>query len=332
MTARESARVPGPRDFGQVWFAARSVLDGVDPYPLVGPGHRFDWPSPLVYPLPAALAALPLTPFPESTASLLFATLGGALFAWALMEFGYGPLFGFFSYAVREAAAAAQWSMLMSASLVVVPISFLLVAKPTLGAVMFLARPRRVALAGAILLGAAAFLVQPTWVGDWLQAVHRYVLQGAPDQPYRTIVSFPLGFVPLACLARWRRPEARLLAAHVCVPLTLMAYETVPLFLVPRTFAEAATLVALSYAQHELTLALTPTPWTHGAMTAVSGQLFVLLLYVPATVMVLRRPNVGSVTRWLEERLARWPVWLRGTHGSVSTDAPIQPPADADRT
>lgn len=322
MTALESARIPGPRDFGQVWFAARSILSGVDPYPLVGPGLRFEWSSPLVYPLTAALAAVPFAPFSEPVASVLFTMLGGAFFAWTLMEYGYGPLFGFFSYAVREAAAAAQWSMLISASLVISPLSFLLVAKPTVGAVLFFARPRRTAIAGAVLLGTTAFIIQPSWIVDWLRAVHRYVELGAPDLPYRSVIGFPGGFIPLACLTRWRRPEARLLAALVCVPVTLMAYETVPLFLVPRTFAQAATLVGLSYAQHQLTLALTPTPWTHHAMTQISGQLFVLLVYVPASIMVLRRPNEGPAPRWLEERLARLPGWLRGAPVSVSDGTP----------
>jgi hypothetical protein len=321
MTARESARVPGPRDFGQVWFGARSILDGVDPYPLVGPGLAYDWASPLVYPLTAALVAVPFAPFPQPIASLLFAAIGAAFFAWVLMEYGYGPLFGFFGFAVREAAALAQWSLLFSASLMVAPLSFLLIAKPTTGAVLFFARPRRLAVFGALLLGGTALVIQPTWIADWLEAVQRYQQQGAPHVPYRTIVSFPGGFVPLLCLARWRRPEARLLAAHVCVPITLMAYETVPLFLIPRTFWESAALVGLSYAQHHLTVMLTPVPWTHEAMTAVSGQFFVLLLYVPATIMVLRRSNAGPAPQWLERRMEQWPGWLRGTSTGASEKA-----------
>jgi hypothetical protein len=312
MTARESARIPGPRDFGQVWFAARSVLHGVDPYPLVGPGLAFDWPSPLVYPITAALVAIPFAPFRESVASMLFATVGGALFAWALMEFGYGPLFGFFSLAVREASAAAQWSLLLAAAFVIRPLSTLLVAKPTIGAAMFFARPRWLAVAGGVILLALAFLVQPTWIVDWLDAVHRYTQQGAPDTPYRSIVSFPGGVGALLCLLRWRRREARLVAALSCVPITPMLYEMVPLFLVPRTFWEAALLVGLSYAQHYLTVALVPVPWTHVEFMAVTGQLFVLAMYLPVTIMILRRPNEGAAPAWLEQRIATWPACLRG--------------------
>ena len=51
----------------------------------------------------------------------------------------------------------------------------------------------------------------------------------------------------LLAILRWRRPEARLLIALACVPQSMLLYETVPLFLVPRTFRESALLVALSY-------------------------------------------------------------------------------------
>ena len=313
MTALESARVQGPRDFGQVWFAARAILHGVNPYPLVGPGLSFDWPWPLLYPIPAALVAMPFAPFPEPVASALFATVSGALFAWALMEYGYGPLFGFFSLAVRDASAAGQWSLLMAATFAIPPVATLLIVKPTVGAAMFAARPSGWALLGGVVLCALAFLVQPSWVADWLHAVTKNAAFWAPNRPYRMIVSFPVGIFALVCLARWRRPEARLVAALACVPMTLAAYETVPLFLVPRSFWEAALLVGLSYAQHYLALSLAPVPWTHASMTAVTGEMFVLLLYLPATVMVLRRPNTGPAPAWLEKRIVGWPTWLQGT-------------------
>src|SRR5215212_9879963 len=41
-----------PRDFDQIWFAARAVLAGRNPYHLIGPGRTFVWEFPFFYPLP----------------------------------------------------------------------------------------------------------------------------------------------------------------------------------------------------------------------------------------------------------------------------------------
>src|SRR6476619_7094140 len=100
VTIQKNLREPTPRDFEQVWFAARAILAGADPYAQIGPGLAFNWPFPLVYPLPAAVIATPLAPLSAQVATALFSALAGAAFAWALMEHGYGPLFGFFSMPV----------------------------------------------------------------------------------------------------------------------------------------------------------------------------------------------------------------------------------------
>jgi hypothetical protein len=82
-----------------------------------------------------------------------------------------------------------------------------------------------------------------------------------------------------------------------------MLYETVPLFLVPRTFVESALLVGLSYAQHFLAM---PQDIEHWALSIESsGRWIAVLLYVPVTIMILRRPNVGVVPRPVE-RIANW--------------------------
>jgi hypothetical protein len=93
ITLQKNSREPTPRDFEQVWFAARSLLGGAYPCSQIGPGMAFDWPFPLVYPLPAAVIALPLAPFPAHTATVIFSAITGVAFAWALMEYGYGPSF-----------------------------------------------------------------------------------------------------------------------------------------------------------------------------------------------------------------------------------------------
>ena len=109
VTVQKNAREPTPRDFEPVWFAARALLGGTSPYRQVGPGLAFDWPFPLLYPLPAGVIGIPFAPLSVHTATVLFSMVGGAIFAWALMEHGYGPLFGFFSMPVRAAFESVQW-------------------------------------------------------------------------------------------------------------------------------------------------------------------------------------------------------------------------------
>src|SRR5919107_5901674 len=61
------------RDFDQVWFAARALFAGRNPYAEIGPGLHFDWPAPLYYPLTAAVAVSPLAMLDRSMAAVGFA-------------------------------------------------------------------------------------------------------------------------------------------------------------------------------------------------------------------------------------------------------------------
>jgi hypothetical protein len=316
VTLQKNMREPTHRDFEQVWFAARALLSGAHPYSLVGPGLAFDWPFPLVYPLPAAVIAIPLAPFPALVATVLFSTLAGVTFSWALMEYGYGPLFGFFSMPVRAAFETVQWSPLLAASTVISPLAVLLVAKPTVGGALFLARPSRWAFLGAILFGGAAFVIQPAWFADWLAAIAQYKAILAPTVPFRAPIAFTAGPVVLLCLLRWRRPEARLVAALACVPQTLVLYEAAPLMLVPRTFWQSVALVTMSYVGHVWVRLHLPLVYHERLSYELVGQAMIWSLYLPCTFMVLRRRNEGSLPVWLEQRMAAWPAWLRGAPAS----------------
>jgi hypothetical protein len=304
------------RDFAQVWFAARALLRGVDPYPLVGPGLELDWAWPLLYPLPAGVIAVPFAPFSQETASVLFSIIAGAAFAWALMEHGYATLFCFFGAPLHFAAETAQWSPLLSAALVVPAIGMLFVAKPTIGLAIFAARPSWWPIAGAVVFGGIAFVLQPHWVGSWLDAIARNDAAWFPHAPYRAPIAIPGGILALAALARWRRPEARLVAALACVPQTMMLYETVPLLLIPRSFRESALMVWLGYAVSYAIEGLLPVTRTAPEYLAVSGPLVVVGMYIPATLLVLSRPNSGDVPAPVERAASRLPSWLRGTRAA----------------
>jgi hypothetical protein len=123
------------------------------------------------------------------------------------------------------------------------------------------------------------------------------------------------GPLVLLALLKWRRPEARLLAAMACVPHTLLPYETLPLFLVPQTWLEACVLLAgttLAVILHGVGAPYaSATEWV-----AASGVWTIWCVYLPCLVMVLRRPNVGGVPL-VDALLTR-----RRTTATMSEDAP----------
>lgn len=285
-------------DFGQVWFAARAVLHRVDPYAMIGPGMPFEWEAPLFYPLPAALIGLPFTPFSESTAVALFVAIGMFAFAWALTEHGYGMLWAIASICTHQAVQIAQWSPLLAGALVFPPLSAILIAKPTIGAAVFAARPSWWAVGGAVALIALSFILQPHWMESWHQALGAASVGAGKPFPYIAPVTFPGGVVALLALTRWRRPEARLLAVLACVPQTTLPYEGVLLFFIPRGWRQALLLCALSWAMLVFVrvvyepIGLTQTIDAYGPMMTV-------FMYLPATIMVLRRKNEGAIADWL---------------------------------
>jgi hypothetical protein len=76
------------------------------------------------------------------------------------------------------------------------------------------------------------------------------------------------------------------------VPHSTLAYETLPLFLVPATWIEAGILwtgTAVAVILHD---ALGPYP-TAAEWLAGSGRILVWCVYLPALVMILRRPNAS---------------------------------------
>jgi len=99
-------------------------------------------------------------------------------------------------------------------------------------------------------------------------------------------------------LLKWRRADARLLAALACVPQTPVLYEAVPLFLLVRNFREATLLVVLTGVMGKIVGATVPAATHYNDWMMMNGQWMVWLVYLPCTVMVLFRPNEGLTFDW----------------------------------
>jgi SAM-dependent methyltransferase len=299
-------------DFDQLWYAARALGAGGNPYAVVGPGRAFDFPWLLYYPLPALLVVMPLVALPLLVARVVLVGLGAGVLAFAVTREGWRPLLIFTSAAYIVSLTQVQFAPLFVAALFLPVMGTLLVAKPNLGACIAVSplswRLAVASLGGAAVLVAGSFAVMPTWHRAWLAVV--------ADAPHiRPYVLRPGGVLVLAALLRWRRPEARLLAALAVVPQNATLYDTLPLFVIPATLNEAAILSIASHGAWHLAIARRGDP-TSLEIANANALTYLLVLYLPALVMVLRRPNVGSVPAWLERLAACLPSRVRGRVGT----------------
>ncbi len=311
-----------PRDFDQIWHAARALFDGRNPYLEIGPGLAFDWPQYFFYPLTAAIATAPLALLARSTAAACFTALAAGAFVWSATRRSLAPAVVITSASAAMAAETVQWSPLLAATIGLPWLGFVLAAKPTVGFAMFVARPTRAAVSGCVTLVAISLVVAPWWPESWLTALHHTSVLTAGGTPYLAPAATPGGALALLALLRWRRPEARLIAALACMPQTPLLYETVPLFLVPATLLEGGVLWAGSWLAAAL-LSITGPFGTDLARFTASRNAIVWLLYLPCVVIVLRRPNEGTLPRMAEAWLGRraWPKWLTGSSPALPADA-----------
>lgn len=294
--------VVGASDFNQLWYGARALLEGGSPYAAVGPGRTFEWPFPLFYPLPAVLVAVPFTMISPAAASMLFSGIAAALLVWVFTRSHPYRLAAFLSFSFYYAAAISQWSPLLIAAVLIPSLGFLLAVKPTIGLAMWLYKPNWQAVVGGVLLLVVSLVVRPEWPMEWM---HTF---GAGTHIHGPITTLGGPLIFLALL-RWRRPEARLLVALACVPHTTLLYEALPLFLVPTSWPQSVTLVALNWAAQITVITLQPYD-SLADRARISATVSVALLYLPCLIMILRRPNEGAIPAWVERGAARFRALL----------------------
>jgi hypothetical protein len=301
------------RDFDQVWFAAKTLLGGRNPYHEIGPGLAFDWPAPLYYPLTAAIPVTPLSLVDRRLAAVLFAAIASGAFVWAATRRSLAPAVVITSASAALAAEAVQWSPLLGAAFGIPWLGALLSSKPSIGLAVFAARPSRAALLGTIVLIAISLALLPSWPLDWISALRHTSLGIKGGTPYFAPVGTSGGMFAVLALLRWRRPEARLVFVLACVPQTPLLYETVPLFLVPSTITEGGILWLGSWLA-ALWLSMAGPYDGDLARFTVSARAIGWCLYLPCVAMLLRRPNAGAlpprIARWLEA--SRLPAWIKG--------------------
>jgi hypothetical protein len=290
-------------DFDQIWVASRALLAGENPYRAVtaGFGGHGPLPFPLFYPLPAVVAGIPFALMPLVAARATFAAASLGMFTFLVMRRGVWALAALLSAPAFLTVSLVQWSGWMACAAMVPWFGWAFACKPNAGLPVLTAsssvRSALMGLTSAAALLVLAFVLRPGWVGDWLTAI-----RGQPH--FRPYVLRPGGFLMLLALLRWRRPEARWLATLACVPGTPGPQEALVFFTWPMSPRQLLVLGLLSHAAMWIAFPARQSGnfYSYAEVAAVANIAF---LYVPMLVVILRRPNEGTVPRPIEAAMGR---------------------------
>lgn len=291
------ARLPNSAtDFDLVWFGARLLRDGNDPYLLVGPHNFFYWDFPFLYPLPSLLVALPFSFLGVRTAALAFVFAGSSLLGYGATKDGWHLLPMFASSAFIDCALTAQWSPLLVAGFFIPWIGALCFAKPQLGLAVVSGSQSRAALfaaaVGTLALLTISFAILPNWFSEWAKVL------GTADHMKAALFQ-PLGFLIPVVLVRWRRAESWAVIVVAILPQTLMWYSVLILLALPKTYREACVLSLLSsggyFLVHLIAENRPPVQPTGDILWAV----VVCTTFLPTVAAILRRPNRDSIPAWM---------------------------------
>jgi len=284
-------------DFHWTWVAAKAMLKGENPY-TVGS----------YYPLPAFIAAIPFTYLPSDVATALFSAVTSGILAWVVTRTSYDRLPLFLSASFAHGAVQGQWSMLLTAAVFAPSLSAAGAIKPNIGIAILAYRPTWRAAAAMLAFAALGLLIMPDWPKLWLAN-----FGGAPASGtaiHSSPLKSPAGVIALLALLRWRRPEARLLAAMAVVPQSPFVYEVLPLFAVAKTRFQTYALVIgtdLALAYYALAPKKDMVAFFHN-----NGIAVFVCVYLPALVLVLKRANEGDLPAFLERYSGWLPRWIRG--------------------
>lgn len=279
-------RPPSRTDFSLIRFGAQALLNGGNPYNLVGPGNVFesDWTA--LYPATAYVLGIPFTFLPDRAASIAFVAASTFLLAYGITRDGWQRLPVFLSVPFIWSVILAQWSIILTAMVFLPSLAVIAAAKPNGAIPVVLASERpwvsvRASLAGGVVLLAISLLFQPGWPVDWLRLVGQASHLQAP------IVGVG-GFLILGVLWKWRERDAQFIVLMALVPQMWLPYSTLPLLSVARTLRESLGL-AVIMSVGALLPEFFPRDFHTPEMMRLGRMLVLATAYLPAVVVVLHR-------------------------------------------
>ena len=294
-------------DFELLLFGGRSLLRGIDPYPLVGPGRTYDLPWHLIYPASALEIAVPFTAMSGKAGTASFIGLSTFLLAYGATRRDWHLLPLFLSEAFLSSARLGQVSILATATLFLPQLFIWASVKPQTFLPPLIAARSRIAwiyaIVGTVVLLSISIAVVPKWPIEWLSQIRNLSHMKAP-------ILRPGGFLVLLALLRWRRPEAWLLIAMAVSPQSWGWYNTLPLFTIPANFRQSLGLLVWVTLAGVLGAALIPSNLNREEFYNWGGALHVFSIYLPCVAMILARGER------IEDSPAR--LDLIPSHGSVS--------------
>jgi hypothetical protein len=296
-------------DFTPHWRAADAMLRGYSPYVVINAfTSLYPFGAGYLYMLPATILLLPFGYLPPQAAAALFEGLATAVFAFALMRDGYWRLPLLASAPLYYGVVSGQTVPLVSAAFLLPWLGWLAPLKHTTGAVgaMFTLSKRYVIGAAAVVI--LSVVIWPWWPAQWW---------AERTDVFETYYHIPVlvtgGFLVLLGVLRWRRPEARALVAMSCLPQTMFFYDQLPLVLIARNFREAVYVSAASWVGPLAGLMIVGSQAvSRSELFRIDSIVVVFSYYLPCLMVILLRPNVGSVPDWLERMSDRLPQRLRG--------------------
>jgi hypothetical protein len=270
----------GAADFTWPLGGAVALLHGVDPYtnPLFKLGNPYPYGDPLFYPLPALFVALPFTVIPKYLAGALFYGIGSGLLAYGVTRDGWARLPLFLSAPFYVGAFDAQWVPLVTAAAFLpwlLPIAF---AKPNLGLAIAVGYPNVRGFIATAVLFVASLAIMPSWPFGWLDTLNE-------NRHIPPVLILP-GVVLLLAAFAWRRQAGRFLLMMAIVPQLLFFYDQLPLWLIPRTARQSATLSLTSWIAYE-GWKVTTSGTTHMGLIVAQAAIWVIVgIYLPALGLV----------------------------------------------